>query len=356
MNNMKFRTTRAMSKQKIEVLKEVCNENIEVIFDHLGVDAHDHGRYLNCPCPVHLGDNPRGFSWQKEIGVWQCFTHNCQMDAGSDIFGLVMALEEVGFAEALTLLDTLVGDQCDDEALERVRNRSLINSVTSAKKITIPEETFGRLSWDPIIESYMIEGRGFSDKALRDFEVRYANKEGTLFHNRIVLPIRDREGDIVGATARWASPKIEGRPKWLHEGNVNDYLYGFYKTKEFIESTRVIVLVEGPLGVIKLWQAGIRNAVAVFGTSISRSQHRIILSSSAQKCYVAFDNDLAGNRAADNVVTGKGVANSYEYLGDFMNVEKVDMGNNTDLDEMSTHEIRNIFSELKRRDSHEDSV
>tara|TARA_Y100000590_G_scaffold452111_1_gene594640 strand:+ start:215 stop:1252 length:1038 start_codon:yes stop_codon:yes gene_type:complete len=345
-----------MPKEKVGLLRELCNEKIDVIFDHLGIDTYDHGRYLNCPCPVHLGDNPRGFSWQKEIGIWKCFTHNCQANTGSDIFGLVMAIEELSFVDTLHLLESIIGTDCSDEVIERIRNKKAISRESQPKKEIIPEKQLEKLVWDPAIESYMISKRGFSSKALNEFEVGYCNTTQALFHNRIVLPIRDRDGDVVGATARWADEEVEGRPKWLHEGNINDYLYGFYKTKDFIESSRVIVLVEGPLGVIRLWQAGVRNAVAVFGTSISRRQHRIILSSSALKCYVAFDNDVAGNRAADSIVYGKGTVNNYECLGKFMNVEKIDLGEHSDLDEMSIPQIRKLFLELKQRDNNEDSV
>jgi DNA primase len=338
------------SKEGVEFLKEVCNENIEIIFDHLGIDVNDQGRYFNCPCPFHLGDNPRGFSWQKELGIWQCFTHNCQDETGSDVFGLVIASCRTSFPEAVKILQDLVGREYDVETIERIRNKKVINNINVVKKKTIPEEHLNVLGWDPMVVSYMVQERGFSDSVLREFDIRYAKRPGTLFYKRIVLPIRDEDGDLVGATARWANKDTGGRPKWLHEGNVNDYLYGFYKTHEHIQRTEKIVLVEGPLGVIKLWEAGIRNAVAVFGTSISRRQQRAILASGAYKLYVAFDNDLAGNRAADRVLYGK-KGSTHDYLGGYMDSVRVDLGDYSDLDEMSVYEIREIFQRLKEKDS-----
>ena len=354
-NNMKFQMNKETLKQKSDLLREICNENIEMIFDHMGIDVYDHGTYYNCPCPVHLGDNPGGFSWSKELGIWKCFTQNCHLDYGHDIYGLVRAIEKLDFVDAIKFLKNLVRLEYNDETIERIRNKKVINEANIVKKKIIPEESLNRLEWDPIIESYMVEERGFSRPVLKEFDVRYAKKQGTLFFNRIVLPIRDKEGDLVAATARWASKDTDGRPKWLHEGNVNDYLYGFYKTHEHIKRTEIIVLVEGPLGVIKLWEAGIRNAVAVFGTSISRRQQRSILASGAYKLYVAFDNDLAGNRAADKVLSGKG-ALTYDYLGGYMDVIKVDLGDHSDLDEMSVHEIREIFQRLKEKNSGKNNI
>ncbi len=349
-NNMKYQMNKETLKQKSDLLREICNENIEMIFDHMGIDVYDRGTYYNCPCPVHVGDNPGGFSWSKELGIWKCFTHNCHHDYGHDIYGLVRATEGLDFVGAIKFLKNLVDTEYNDETIERIRNKKIIKETNLVKKKVIPEESLDRLSWDPIIESYMIKERGFSRPVLEEFDVRYAKTQGTLFFNRIVLPIRDKEGDLVAATARWAAHDTDGRPKWLHEGNVNDYLYGFHKTASHIQRTERIVLVEGPLGVIKLWEAGIRNAVAVFGTSISRRQQRSILASGAYKLYVAFDNDLAGNRAADKVLYGKGEL-THEYLGGYMDVIRVDLGDHSDLDEMSVHEIREIFQKLKEKDS-----
>jgi DNA primase len=341
---------KAIPKKEIDLIRAVADENIEIIFEHLGIDVFDRGTYYNSPCPVHLGDNSGGFSWSKEHGVWKCFTHSCETTFGQDVYGLVRSMEGVDFLSAVGYVKDLIDHEYTPEVIERIRNKKAVNAANTYLKSIIPEESFNGISWNPAIESYMVKERGFSCPVLKEFDVRYGDRPDGMFHNRIVFPVRDIEGDLVALTARWANTDSKGGPKWLHYRKVNEYLYGYNKTHEHIRRTEKIVLVEGPLGVIKLWEAGVRIGVAVFGTSISRRQQRMILASGANKIYLAFDDDEAGQNATEKVLNG-GSGNPCEHLADWMDIEVVDFGDHSDLDEMSVDEIRKIFQKLKEKDS-----
>jgi len=337
-------------KEEIDLIRAIANENIEVIFDHLGIDPYDRGTYYSCSCPVHVGDNTGAFSWSKELGIWKCFTHNCHGNHGQDVYGLIRSIEEVDFLSAVEYTKNLIDSEYTPDAIERMRNKKVINNANTYKKVTIAEEGFNSMGWNPIIDSYMIKERGFSRSAMEDFDACYGENPDGLFYNRIVFPVRDEEGDLVAATGRWANGDLGGNPKWKHYGKVNEYLYGYHKTMEHIKTTERIVLVEGPLGVIKLWESGIRNAVAVFGTSISRRQQRMILSSQATKIYLAFDDDEAGRKATDKILHGTS-GNPCEHLSSWAKIGVVDFGDHSDLDEMSVPGIREIFKKLKENDS-----
>ncbi len=119
------------------------------------------------------------------------------------------------------------------------------------------------------------------------------------FRNRIMFPIRNLPGRVVGFAGRVMD---NSEPKYLnsmenpiyHKGKI---LYGLDQTKDDIRKSRTALVVEGYVDHLMLWQSGVTNICAVCGTSLTEDQARL-LARYAKRIYIINDGDRAGVRAA----------------------------------------------------------
>ena len=123
------------------------------------------------------------------------------------------------------------------------------------------------------------------------------------FRGRIMFPIRDFKGDLVGFGGRIIG---DGNPKYINSGETPLYhksqiLYGMNKAKDKMMKGRHAVLVEGYLDVIACHRAGINEAVASCGTALAEDQVRLI-KRFADKVTILYDGDSAGIKAASRAI------------------------------------------------------
>ena len=119
------------------------------------------------------------------------------------------------------------------------------------------------------------------------------------FRSRIIFPITNFEGDVIGFGGRVMNsigPKYLNSPetKLFHKGNV---LFGLFQAAPFINDSDTVFVVEGYLDVVSLAQHGIQNVVATLGTATSEN-HVLTLLGLAKNIIFCFDGDAAGRRAA----------------------------------------------------------
>lgn len=124
------------------------------------------------------------------------------------------------------------------------------------------------------------------------------------FRERIIFPIRDRRGRVVGFGGRIIGK--EGEPKYLNSPETAVYhkgseLYGLYEARTLNRNLPNIIVVEGYLDVICLAQNGIKNAVAALGTALTE-QHIKILFTQCSDIIFCFDGDKAGIEAARRIL------------------------------------------------------
>ena len=124
--------------------------------------------------------------------------------------------------------------------------------------------------------------------------------------SRLMLPIRDGRGRCCGFSGR----SLNGEePKYRNSSadllfQKSQLLFGLDQAAAAIHSTGEALLVEGPLDVIQLHQAGFSNAVAAMGTSLSAEQLRVLQRRGARRLLVVFDGDGAGRRATGKLIAG----------------------------------------------------
>jgi len=154
-----------------------------------------------------------------------------------------------------------------------------------------------------VVAKNYLKSRGFTKETIIKFQLGYAPsspKIGKRFHDRIIFPVWDSFGEVIGWTARTlinADPKyvnVKGSAKF-QKGR---FLYGYYQAKRAIVKSRWAILVEGQTDVLTLHQYGLINTVAVSGTALKPAMVRL-LSRYAQKVYIVLDADDAGEKASE---------------------------------------------------------
>lgn len=328
--------------EQIAALKELANARILEILDELGVQYKERYNYVNACCPVHNGDRKDAWSWNIEIGIWKCFSHGCEDTYGNDIFGLIRGVKDCSFKEALDLIKEFVGGQLSPQKVKELKDlRDNRIFVYSAKKKLpqkiYPEDCLKRLRYHEYLES-----RGFTREVVEKYHIGFGRDNYGYMKDRIIFPIRNMDGNIVAFSGRTIHEnwKELGIPKWKHSEDfkmhADKMLYNIDVAKDYISSTGVAILVEGPLDVLKLVEAGIKNVVAVMGKTLYNGQITELIKAGAATIIVAFDNDNPGKTGAEKAV---------KLASPYFDVIKVDLTGSKDWAEMSHDSIKEFFNE-----------
>lgn len=295
---------------------------VEVVGRH--VDLRRQGRNFVGRCPFHPDRTP-SFTVSPEKQLFYCF--GCK--AAGDIFTFVMRREGVGFGEAVSLLAERVGldpsrflpgaERTRAEkrkkllaALNRAASfyREALSSPRGAEARRylaargVQEETadlFG-LGYAPDEERALLSALSseFPPEVLREAGLCFFSAGGywDRFRHRLMFPIHDASGRVVGFGARslgGEEPKYVNTPE-TELFRKRSVLYGLHLARGSMRASGMAVLVEGYMDAIACRQAGVENACASLGTSLSPEQ-AYLLSRQADTVILAYDADAAGSEA-----------------------------------------------------------
>jgi DNA primase len=151
-----------------------------------------------------------------------------------------------------------------------------------------------------------LQKQGFAQQEMIDAGVarRRGNGIQDVFRERIMVPFMDTTGHVIGFTGRVLDEAA--LPKYLNTSQTplfdkSRFIFGLYQAKEAIRNSGEAVVVEGNLDVLRSYQAGIANVVAISGTAITRQQLKQ-LSRFAGSITLAFDADAAGMKATERAL------------------------------------------------------
>src|SRR3989344_2782476 len=282
-------------------------------------------------CPFHNEKTP-SFMISPDRGTYHCF--GCGV--GGDIFSFVKEMEGVDFKGALKILAEKVGvpivyerkgerDATDRmfEALEDAA-RFFESNLTAGHparaylaKRGLTEETIAsfRLGWVSdewrTLTTHLREKK-FTDKEIEAAGLAKRTEKGLYdrFRSRIIFPLCDPAGRVVGFSARIFAEKGDppaDAPKYLNSPetplyNKSRLLYGYDRAKQNIRKLNFSILVEGQMDLITVHQAGWGNAVAVSGTALTH-EHISLLMRFSENMVLALDADNAGIEAARRSAT-----------------------------------------------------
>jgi len=156
--------------------------------------------------------------------------------------------------------------------------------------------------WDSLIKA--MTAKGYDKRDLLDAGLAVAGKNGSIydkFRNRLMLPVIDIRGDVIGFTSRVMD---DSTPKYLNTPETaifkkRSILYGLNYAKTTKRNN--LILVEGNIDVITLHQAGFDNTVAAMGTALTE-EHIALLSKYTKEIVLCYDNDAAGEEATQRAL------------------------------------------------------
>jgi len=296
------------------------------------------GGSLKGLCPFHDEKSP-SFTINPAKGFWHCFGCN----EGGDVISFVMKLDHLGFGEAVERLASRAGVQLRYEeggsapqrptgqrsrlvAANAAAAAFYIDQLDSGGAVTgrrfLDERGFDRAAaetfsvgyapddWDTLTKH--LRSQRFSDEELRLAGLARDGQRGMVdrFRGRLVWPIRDLSGDVVGFGARKLSTDPgDTSPKYLNTPETSIYkksqvLYGVDLAKREIAREQRAVIVEGYTDVMACHLSGVRTAVATCGTAFGEEHTRILRrllmdqNEFRGEVVFTFDGDEAGQKAA----------------------------------------------------------
>ena len=158
---------------------------------------------------------------------------------------------------------------------------------------------FAPREWDALVNHLGTDPSRLEQLVLAGLAIKKEGRYYDRFRDRVLFPIRDRRGRVVGFGGRILGS--EGEPKYLNSPetpvfNKGNELYGLFEARSGHTLTSLIV-VEGYIDVVSLAQFDIKNAVATLGTSLTE-KHVELLFKQVSELFFCFDGDKAGHTAA----------------------------------------------------------
>jgi len=318
----------------VEQIKERLSI-VDVVGEYVKLERA--GKAFRTRCPFH-NEKTASFYVSPERGSWHCF--GCHR--GGDIFSFMQEIEGYDFRAALEALATRAGVTLTNvnpkeqslkhellrlleeatlfyqrallttaEPKEYLKNRGIV--AESVRRFRIG---YAPREWRALFDH--LKSKGFSPARIEDsgLAVRRGDSSVSLgaghydrFRGRIIFPIGNTEGSVIGFSGRilpGADTDTEKEAKYINTPQTALYdksraLFGYREAKESIRHEDLAILVEGQMDVVLSHQAGVRNVVAVSGTALTTG-HLGILRRLTEKLLMAFDADAAGIAAAERSI------------------------------------------------------
>ncbi|MFJ6984360.1 MULTISPECIES: DNA primase [unclassified Streptomyces] len=322
----------------------INDEDVKAVRDAVPIDAvvseylqlrGAGGGNLKGLCPFHDEKSP-SFQVSPSKGLFHCF--GCQ--EGGDTITFVMKVDHLTFSEAVERLAAQAGITLryeeggynpSHQRGERIRlveahkiaaewyaERLATDAEADTGRVFLAERGFDQAAavhfgvgyspqgWDHLTR--FLRGKGFTDKELLLSGLAQEGRRGPIdrFRGRLMWPIRDIGGDVVGFGARKLYEADNG-PKYLNTPDTALYkksqvLYGIDLAKKDIAKASRAVVVEGYTDVMACHLAGVTTAIATCGTAFGGDHikilRRLLMDNGSARVIFTFDGDAAGQKAA----------------------------------------------------------
>lgn len=314
-----------------ELISEICSRNDIIDYVSMYVQLKRSGKDYSGLCPFHHEKSP-SFHVNREKQLFHCF--GC--GASGNLIQFVMRSESLDFVDALKLLADRAGIALPeknydfDNELHKKRKRFLEMNKTAArffyenlvhgecgaaareyirargvtpKTLTCYGLGYAPDSYDALLKHLESKGYTAQEAVENSLAVSRSDRIYDKFRDRVMFPIIDVRGNIIGFGGRIINDKQTGDykpPKYLNSGETIVFdkgrnLFSLNLAKNSDSSQ--LILCEGYMDVISVYQAGIKNTVATLGTAITPDQARLMMRY-ANEVVICYDMDEAGRTAA----------------------------------------------------------
>jgi len=276
-------------------------------------------------CPFHSEKTP-SFSVSSEKQLYYCF--GC--GAGGTVMNFIQSIENLDFVETVKFLAQRAGIGVPEDTAEETEESRLKKKIYEMNKIAgrayfntlnsdggkialmylrnrgLTDETITKFglgyapdSWDFMYKT--LKSKGFRDDEIVKSGLCRKSEKGRIydfFKNRVMFPVMDVRGNVIAFGGRDMTG--DSMSKYLNTGETpvfkkRENLFNLNIAKNTKED--YIILAEGYMDVIALYQAGFTNAVASLGTSFA-PEHARLIKRFTSKVIISFDSDGAGRQAA----------------------------------------------------------
>lgn len=306
------------TEEVIERVKE-ANDIVDIVSERVKLKRA--GRNYMGLCPFHNEKTP-SFSVSQERQGYKCF--GC--GEGGNVYTFVMKTRNLDFPDAVRYLAERANIPLEEDkssGQQKARLDTLYRMHIEAARFY-----FKNLEQNPKVREYL-HRRNINDGTIRSFGLGYSpdawdgvlrhlrslkfteqqiidgglairNERGRVydrFRNRIMYPVFDVRGRVIGFGARVlddTKPKYLNSPETaIFQKGTNLYSLNFVAKNS---KTRNLIIVEGYMDVISLYQQGVRNAVASLGTALTKTQARL-MKRYCDEVFICYDADNAGQAA-----------------------------------------------------------
>lgn len=302
--------------------KRIVLDRVNII-DLIGqeISIKKSGSTYSCLCPFHNDKNPSMHIWE-DSQRYKCFS----CGAGGDAITFAIEFYKLSFLEALKELASKYSIPIPEG--QREVEKSFQNEIfkVNATAMAIFHNRFNTL---PNAGFGYMHGRGFSSEILKEFNIGFSlvgdpefnnfckseNKEvlvladlvkekenGTqpTFFNRVMFPIEDERGRVLGFGGRTLNPNDKAF-KYLNTSETQVFhkrklLFGIKQAVEEIKQKKHVIITEGYTDVMMMHQHGYKNAVAVLGTALT-ADHLRLVKRFCKEAVLLLDGDDAGRNA-----------------------------------------------------------
>lgn len=321
-----------ISNEEINEIRSRANI-VDIISGYLQVSSK--GKNYVALCPFHNDHSP-SLIISPEKQIFNCFT--CR--TGGNVFSFVMKYENVSFAEAVSIVAKKVGFNLKNDVFVKSENKYskdyeiyeyamkyYLNNINTTDGSKARDYLLKRGINETIIKEFKLGYSGSSKDTFyklatnKGWDIETLNKLGLInkvnenvydtFINRIVIPIENLKGEVVGFTGRIFNGE-DNTAKYLNTKETEIFkksslLFNYHNAKNYIRDRKSVIVVEGNMDAIKMSAKGFKNVVALMGVALSNEQIDI-LKRLKVPVILMLDNDNAGEDAT--IKNGESLLNS----------------------------------------------
>ena len=309
-------------------LNEIRNslDIVDVISSYLPLTSK--GKNYFGVCPFHDDHSP-SMSVSKEKQIYTCFS----CGATGNVFKFIQDYESISFMEAVKKCADMAGIYIEVGQVKpnnkyqelydiyELSQKFYQNNINTKKGEKAKEYLHARSLDDNTIKEFgiglslnekdmltkLLKSKKYDDKTLlRSGLVNENNYElNDVYRNRIMFPLYDLNGKVIGYNGRVYNGETENKYVNSKETDIfkkRELLYNYHRAKEEARKKKEIIIMEGPMDVIRSYTIGVKNCVAALGTAFGKEQAMLIRKLS-DNVILCFDGDDAGLKATKLAIT-----------------------------------------------------
>lgn len=305
-----------IEESKINEIRNSVNI-VDIIKEYVPLTSK--GKNFFGVCPFHE-DHAPSMSVSSDKQIYRCFS----CGAAGNVFTFVKDYENVSFLEAVAIVARKAGisfDYVNHNDKKSDKNSLLFNIMSDASKFFQNNLN----TKDGVSALEYLKKRGFDLNSIKELEfglstsnnslLNFLNKKGyknedtdktslislenkphDVFVNRIMIPVHDLDGNIVGFTGR--EYLSNNGPKYINSKETTIFkkgtiLFNYHRAKNYVRNNHELIIVEGNMDALKMYANGIKNVIALMGTALT-TDHVNAIKKMRTKVILMLDNDDAG--------------------------------------------------------------